>query len=607
MSFQTGIKRILHQRSGGHEVLGALIFYSVMALVMTWPLAERMSHAIVGEIGDNIYFVWMIGWMQKAIFELGVNPFDVWFLNYPEGWSMAYTEITPAQLALALPFSFIGGSTFAYNAAMLSSFVLSGLGMYLWVRHLTDSSAAGLVAGMIFAFLPYRFAHFLIGHLNLSGTQWFPFYFMGFFDILLKRGAEGRGRLSWKPVLLAGISLGLIGLTSQYYLYMVLLLSGLIVFVYLLQRKDDVQVKTTWGDKLPVWMRRFLDGGLWKHLLGMGLISAPLVLLASAPYILLAGEGGLPDRGISIVRKYSASPTDFLLPSTDHFLFGQWVWEHFNRDLWIEGTLYIGIVAASLAILAWVRRKESGQVALQRLFLWGGIFALVLAMGTDLHWNAQSVEIPAPGFLAGLIGRDRIPILLPGYVLFYYFPLYAKLRALMRFGIFVLVFSSAAAGLGSAWLFRQVSGGRRMGLLLLILGLVFLDFYPGTYTEFDEISPRPVDYWLSQQPGDGAMVQMPFSLAEDQEHTYYTLTHGKAYIGGFFNAFPPEQYTRILPLLATFPDVDSVDLIRELGVQYVLVDQDEYADAERLRWDCDALGLQFLVRIEDQQVYELKP
>ena len=34
---------------------------------MTWPLATRMRDSMVGEVGDNIYFVWMIGWLKKAL------------------------------------------------------------------------------------------------------------------------------------------------------------------------------------------------------------------------------------------------------------------------------------------------------------------------------------------------------------------------------------------------------------------------------------------------------------------------------------------------------------------------------------------------------------
>ena len=143
------------------RLLWVLVYFSAMTVIMTWPLALRMGHSVIGQIGDNIYFVWMIGWMKKALFTLHVNPFNVWFLNYPEGWSLAYTEITPAQLLLAMPFSFIGSPTFAYNMAMMLTFILSGLGMYLWVRHVTGRTDAALIAGTAFAFIPYRFAHFL--------------------------------------------------------------------------------------------------------------------------------------------------------------------------------------------------------------------------------------------------------------------------------------------------------------------------------------------------------------------------------------------------------------------------------------------------------------
>ena len=121
---------------------------------MTWPLVTRMGNQMVGRVGDNIYFVWMIGWFKKALFDQHVNPFNVWFLNYPEGWSLAYTEITPAQLLLALPFSLLASPTVAYNAAHLLSFILSGLIMSLWVRSLTGSNGAALLAGTAYAFLP---------------------------------------------------------------------------------------------------------------------------------------------------------------------------------------------------------------------------------------------------------------------------------------------------------------------------------------------------------------------------------------------------------------------------------------------------------------------
>jgi hypothetical protein len=577
----------------------AALFYLLVAVVFTWPLVTRMGNSLLGQIGDNIYFVWMIGWIKRALFELHVNPFNVWFLNYPEGWNMAYTEITPAMILLALPFSFIGGPTFAYNSAMLAAFCLSGLAMFIWVRRLTKRSDASLVAGLIFAALPFRMAHLLIGHLNLSGTMWLPLYFMGFLELLTGKLAPkpaGRWGVQWGSILTAGIFLGLTALTSQYYFYMACILSGLIALVYLV-----------FFDRA-----RLGSGSFWKSIVAAGIIALPLIVAGVAPYIALNRAGGLPDRNLSIVRMYSASPTDFLLPSTDHFLWGQWIGSHFNREMWIEGTLYVGAVSIVLAILAFIKRKQIPNGWLISLMLWGAGFAALLAMGTDLHWNGQSVVLHTPGFLKSLVHRDELPLLLPGYFLFLYFPFFAKLRALMRFGVFVLVFSSAMAGMGCAWLFQKINQPLDLRkrsswapvMVVALLGLVFIDFYPGPYSQFAKVEARPVDYWLAAQPGNGAVIQFPFIKGEDQDQTYNTLVNGKPFVGGFFNAFPPAQYSRIKPIMANFPDSASVKMLPELGVQYVLVDQRDYQDIQSVRKAAEALGLRFVTQIGDNLVFE---
>jgi hypothetical protein len=397
--------------------------------------------------------------------------------------------------------------------------------------------------------------------------------------------------------LTAGIFLGLTALTSQYYLYMACILSGLIALVYLV-----------FMDRT-----RLRKPDFWKSFLAAGAAALPLILLGIAPYVSLNQAGGLPDRNLSIVRMYSASPTDFLLPSTDHFLLGSWVGSHFNRDMWVEGTLYIGAVSLALAVIAFLRRKEILNGRLVRLLLWGAAFAALLAMGTDLHWNGQPLSIPTPGFLKAVVHREDLPLLLPGYFLFYYFPFFAKLRALMRFGVFTLVFFSTAAGMGSAWLLQKARAwfdGRRLSAwapaaVVALLALVFLDFYPGPYTQFTRVEARPVDYWLAQQPGNGAVIQFPFIKGEDQDQTYNTLVHGKPFVGGFFNAFPPAQYTRIKPVMANFPDEASVQMLPELGVEYVLVDQRDYMDIQTVRKAAEALGLRFVTQVGDNLVFSL--
>ncbi|NMA12540.1 MAG: hypothetical protein GX933_05065, partial [Chloroflexi bacterium] len=157
----------------------------------------------------------------------------MWFLNYPEGWSLAATEIAPAQLLIALPFSLIGGETFGYNMAMLISFILAGMLMTAWVHHLTKSITAGVVASTIYACLPYWQMHFLAGHLNLCGTQWIPLFFRGWFDLLRPEQDTQPKRSAF----FAALGLGLTALTSQYYFFMMVFTAALIGLIFCLSQR----------------------------------------------------------------------------------------------------------------------------------------------------------------------------------------------------------------------------------------------------------------------------------------------------------------------------------------------------------------------------------
>lgn len=583
--------------------LWAFLYFTAFSVVMTWPLVLRMRDSVAGAVGDNIYFIFLIRWYQKAWFELGISPFFHPWLNFPEGWNLASTDTSLATTLFGLPVSIFFGPTFGYNFAMLVTFVLSGWAMYFWVRRLTNSTAAGLVAGTIYAFLPYRSAHFLIGHMNLSGTAWFPFYFMGLYDLLrtVRRGAELRRPLrralmralkaAWKPIVVTAVSLGLIGFTSMHYLLMTAVISVLFVIAYVLLVDREV------------WRTRAYWGSFFLRFGVFALAALPLVFLAVLPFLGLNSQGGLASRSVSYVSMYSASPTDFILPSTQHWLFGRWVGEHFDRSLWIEATFYIGVVSLGLAWAAWRWRKNSQHAGLMRVALVVIVAAFILALGTDFHWNNQRVEVPVPAFLQSVLHRESTPIPLPAYLLFRFVPFYAKMRALMRMGFYVLFFTSLLAGLGAARLLEKAGPKRALPLAAAMVVLVFLDFYPGPYQQFEQIQARQVDAWLAEQPGQGAVAQFPATQLEDQDQVYNTLTHGKPFIGGFFSANQPDQYLRIRPVLDAFPNPESTALLHELGVEWVLMDTGQYADFAATRQQVEALGWVYVDTIDGQAVF----
>ena len=560
----------------------ALLLFVFLTLFITWPLIKFAREFVVGWVGDNYYFGWLIAWYQKSIFELHRLPLSVPFLNYPEGWNIAYNDMTPAMVAIALPASLVAGSTFGYNFSLWVSFVLSGFGVYAWVKRLTRHPAASMVAGTIFAFAPYRMSH-LFGHFNLMGTQWFPLYFLFLTDLLASKDK------SWKSACLAAIFLGLIGFTSQYYLYMTLVISVCYAGFYLV----------FFDHKL------LKNPGFWKNLAVFLILSFLSVYLSVMPYLQLYGQEDIPARSLKEVRIWSANPTDFILPSREHFLWGSWFENIFGRNLWIENSLYVGCITLVLAVLAFFRRKQiEGLNPVIKLLVLMSFLSFLLALGTDLHWFGNPVRIDLPNFLRKWNPPPRSMIHLPGFYLFKFLPFYNRMRIWMRYGVFTLLFLSVLAGIGATWLMKYVKP-RLTGLVtLVLLVLVVIDFYPRTPL-LSKVTGRPVDYWLRDQPGEGAVTQFPLWQVTVPEQAYYTQVYNKPFMGSF-SAFPPPQLQRVAPILNSFPDRESLALLQDLGVQWVIMDSATYPDFESIETGIEALDLKPVAIFDSLYVYEIK-
>jgi hypothetical protein len=561
----------------------AIVYFTILTCVMTYPVIFRMNELIGGGGGDGTYFIWLIRWYQKALFELKISPFFNPYLNYPQGWYLASTDITPAMVALALPGSMLFGPTWGYNFAMLASFVLSGWGMYLWVKNITKDDSAGLVAGTIYAFLPFHMAHYIIGHLSLSGMQWFPFYFWGLYNLL------NQEKFSWKPVLLASVSIFLIGLTSPYYVYMTVLISAVFVLGFIVF--DGY--------------KRLKTQAFWKSSLLFGIFAVVLVGVSMLPYLRLNAQSGLASRSVEYASRYSASPTDFVIPSIKQFLWGKWIDDHFSPEFWQESTLYIGAVTFVLAVIAWVKRRQVAHPQLLSIALLVAAVAFVLALGIDPHWLGSKV-VTLPRVLQLVFHRTTMPeVHLPSYYLFLYLPFFSKMRVMMRFGLFTLVFFSLMAGLGTNALLKSYSTKIKRWITAGLLILVFVDFYPGVFNNLAPNDATPADYWLATQPNTGSVARFPFSQEADQSPVYATLINQKSYLGGYFNANQPEQYVRISPAMEGFPSSESVSLLKQLGVAYVIVDSSQYSNYSDVDKTIQSLGLRSLHVSGSDYIYGL--
>jgi hypothetical protein len=341
----------------------------------------------------------------------------------------------------------------------------------------------------------------------------------------------------------------------------------------------------------------------WKSILVFGLFATVLVGMAMLPYLRLNAQSGLATRSVDYASEYSASPTDFVIPSIKQFLWGKWIDDHFSPEIWQESTLYIGAVSFVLVIIAWWKRRQLTHPELLSVAALVGLSAFVLALGIEPHWLGQKI-VSLPKILQPIFHCTDMPqVYLPAYYLFRYLPFFSKMRVMMRFGLFTLVFSSLMAGLGAHLLLKARSPAIRKWAAAGLLLLVFIDFYPGPVTNLAPVAGSPADYWLATQPDTGAVTVFPFIDESTQGQVYNTLIYHKPFLGGFFNANSPEQYTRIQPLMDSFPSSESVAMLQQLGVAYVIVDSSQYSNYPMVDQTIQSLGLRLLQVCVAEYVY----
>jgi len=280
------IRRALSLETGP----GATLWFAVAAMAMTWPLVTGLGRDIPWDLGDSVLNCWILQWAaDHAMRFLGgdFGAFAGYFnanIFYPEPLALAYSEHFTAQLIQMLPvYAATGNIILGYNLLFLSTFVLSGLGTYLLVRELTGSAKAGFVAGLFYAFAPYRIGQF--SHIQVLSSQWMPFalyFFRRYFETRSLRA-------------LAGAALALVAQnwSCGYFLLYFSPFAAAYVLYELIER--------------GVWR----EWRVWGELA----VAATLVVAASVPLLLpylALREHGFGPRPFDEVMRYSADVYSYL-------------------------------------------------------------------------------------------------------------------------------------------------------------------------------------------------------------------------------------------------------------------------------------------------------
>ncbi len=494
--------------------------YLVLTLIMTWPLPMLFARAIPGDGFDGWQNYWNLWWVSKAFLEEHTSPFYTHYLYYPRGVSLLFHTLNLPNGLLAMPFQVLFGPAVAYNFVVLFSSVLSGYGAFLLALEVARSRHAAFVAGIIYAFSPFRFAH-LLGHMQVFSTEWIPFFILTLF-----RAMKGGS------LLLPALFLVLSSLCDWYQALYLALFTVLYLGWLAWKKSLDPGVALRIG---AIW-------GLW------GFALSPLVLSMLLEMLRYRFMFAPPEHALLL----SADLLAFVTPSEFHPLWGKWAGRiagNFTASL-SERTVFLGYTALALAVLAWRKKEKDAS-----LWMAVGLLFLALALGPRLHVMGRTLPVPLP------------------YAFLRPIPLMAMARSVSRFALMVTL----SLGLMAAMGVKPIS--RRLYPVFILF--ILLEYWPAPYP-FSPPDTPTFYRELAREPGDFAIINLPMNWDRPRYLLYQTV-HGKRLVSGYISREDPRTLVERMPVLQHFrhlrEDIIRVDLARitpsvmaYLGVRYAVLD-----------------------------------
>ena len=626
----------------------ATVLYGAVAVIFTWPLVLGLTRDIPWDLGDSLLNAWILAWDTNRLLRFLSGDFDAlanFFhanIFYPEPLTLAYSEHLFAQALQILPvYAATGNIILSYNVIFLSTFVLSGLGMYLFVREVTASPRAAFAAGLIYAFAPYRVPQF--SHIQVLSSQWMPFVLYGlrrYFDsVTVRLKPDTTYWAHVRPLIGAGAALVAQNLSNGHFL----LFFAPFVLAYAL---FEIVTRRLWNHA-HVWT------SLSVTAIGVGLLTLPFLL----PYLELRDLGvGVPT--LNEVRSFSADVFSYWTSPLESWLWGRIIraYPKPEGDLFptIAATLLGGAGLVISVRTAWDTARfrpaaaprmtplvylllaaTTAYMLLLLLILTGHGFTHIgplpisvrtlgpsfgaLAVITSLilvfsprarsfgrQWMstvmAFAVLAAVASFLLSMGPEIRTEGRMIGqlgpYSFFYrHIPGFDGLRVPARYAMLVMLFLAIAAGCGAAAIERRHRFGGAIALALGALAVVEAFAAPitlnGTTEEATYATPParvytgedvPAVYrYLKTLPAPGTVV-VEFPLGEpayEVRYVFYSIAHWHPLVNGYSGHFPLSYNLTATHLRhpLDYPDA-SWETLMKSGATHAIVHGQYYRDDE---------------------------
>ena len=315
---RSSARQLLRARAARPFVRELSIFaaFAALTVVMTWPWARHWRDTVT-DLGDPYTIAYTLWWDYHATFNQPTRLFDA-TIFYPYHDTLAFSEHDYGIALLFFPLFAAGVAPLTiHSLATLLAFALSGYGAFRLARTLTGSNSAAWVAGIVFAFVPYRFHR--LPHLHYIFAGWLPLVFEA--TVLFVR------QRSWRRAGWLGAAFTMNALTCITWFILSLVPLALA------------------GALLVCWERAWRDRRLWVRGAPALALSALLLLPFMLPYRRVAAEHGFVRRADEMVS-FSATLNHWFAASRRSRL-----WDGLGQNVMTEElALFPGLLAPLLAL-----------------------------------------------------------------------------------------------------------------------------------------------------------------------------------------------------------------------------------------------------------------
>jgi hypothetical protein len=543
--------------------------FCLFTAAVTWPYVTSLRNA-VADPGDPYLVSWILWWDYHQTFKDPLNLFHS-NLFYPFRYTLAFSEHCYGIALLFFPLFALGAQPLTvHSVAIFLGFATCGYGAFRLVRTLTGSTGAGWIAGIIFAFVPFRFG--MMSHLPYLFSAWIPLLFEA---LVLFARERSRGRAAW-----LGVAFFMTGLTTVTWLTLSLVPFTVAAAILL----------TRYG----IWR----DGVFWRR----GGVALGLASLALLPFLLpYSAAAKLYNfrRSIDEVKGESARAFHWLSADNRNRL-----WRGLGDHLPQGGRfrLFPGLLPILLSLAAWFlavlrvtpgrRASDLAESATRTRWLWAldalAIFTLIIAvpaLGTARNGTLHTIytHISSERILALLVAtiiarfclayplvvRFHNPNLIEtirsdrrsdafwlglaliiigfcyslGWNFFFYrilydvLPFFRSIRVAVRGSMFAYLGLAILAGVGAkclAEIIRAKVPRFREALVFAALATLLLFELNASRLRFTrgDVDPDAVTLRLKETPMRGGVVILPANATVNHRHLLRAADHKKPIIVG---------------------------------------------------------------------------